>query len=669
MTTNRITSFLLVAFLFLYVDKNQAFSNVFVPPGCVDLTSPSNGAVDVAIDANIVWEQEDDALGYFITVSTTGPTTGDITLNEDVGNQLFYNPPVDLPANTLVYVLIVPYNLDGPADPICDVQFFNTGTGSLADGVTDLVECEGQQNFDGLTDFDLTEKNDEITQGDPDITVFFYPTELDRDNRTNLIVDPENFGNTTNPQEIWYLAQSMTNAIFLVEGSFNLVVEAGVNANNVSVLTLPDTNANGINTFDLTSAYNQITNTTPGLTLQFFEDIDDARNNSITDEIANPTAYDNIANPQELYVRVSNAAGCDEVVRLRLRVGCDFDGATTPVLNSIPPLAVCDDSDGVDRNDVGTFDLERKRNQIPAEIGLAPDVTITFHRTLTAAQNNQSPITGDLTTGPDFLYVRVDGGAQGCNAQITELTLLVIPLPVIVMPSEFILCLNNLPEPLRINAPFGFDGYEWRRVGSNDVIETDSQIAITEGGTYNLTVFQNSPFGPRCEDDMDFEVIPSNVATVTDVDVNDIMDNNTLEVFVEGEGDYEYVLDNPEGTYQDSNFFDNVRPGFRTIYIRDKNGCGLTEYEVAVIGYPRYFTPNADGFHDTWQIKGIDNSIPTDTKIYIFDRFGKFIKQIRTDSPGWDGLVDGRPYPSTDYWFTVELEDGRSFKGHFALKR
>ncbi|NER15981.1 T9SS type B sorting domain-containing protein [Spongiivirga citrea] len=669
MTTNRISAFFLVVFLFFYVEQNQAFSEVFVPPGCVDLTAPINGAVGVAIDTNITWEQEDDALGYRITVSTVTPTAGNIANNVDVGNQLFYDPAADLPANTIIFIQIIPYNLDGPADPACKFQFFSTGTGSVTAGVTDLVECEGQQNFDGLTVFDLTEKNDEISQGDPNIAIFYYLTEQDAIDATNLIVDPENFSNTINPQEIWYRAQDITDPLVFTTGPFNLVVETGVNANNVSVLTLPDTNANGINTFDLTSAYNQITNTTPGLTLQFFEDIDDAQNNSITDEIPNPTAYDNIANPQEVYVRVSNAAGCDEVVRLRLRVGCDFDSATTPVLNSIPPLAVCDDSNGVDRDDIGLFDLERKRNQIYTEIGLAPDVTITFHRTLAEAQNNQNPVTGDLVTGPDFLYVRVDGGSQGCSAQITELTLLVIPLPVIVMPSEFILCLNNLPEPLRINAPFGFDGYEWRRVGDNTVIETDSQIAITEAGMYNLTVFENSPFGPRCEDDMDFEVIASNIATVTDVDVQDIMDNNTLEVFVEGEGDYEYVLDNPEGTYQDSNFFDNVRPGFRTIYIRDKNGCGITEFEVAVIGYPRYFTPNADGFHDTWQIKGIDNSIPTDTKIYIFDRFGKFIKQIRTDSPGWDGLVDGKPYPSTDYWFTVELEDGRNFKGHFALKR
>ena len=294
---------------------------------------------------------------------------------------------------------------------------------------------------------------------------------------------------------------------------------------------------------------------------------------------------------------------------------------------------------------------------------------ISFHATEAQAIANSSPLTGNYTSAPTFIYVRIDGGAQGCNALIETMALIVVPLPVVIMDPEYILCLNYLPEPLRINAPFGFDGYEWRLAGDTAIISTDNTLNVTVAGTYNLTVIENSPYGTSCENDTDFEVVASNLATVVSVDVQDIMKNNTVTVFVEGEGDYEYIIDNPEGTYQDSPTFENVRPGFRTVYIRDKNGCGITPHEVAVIGYPKFFTPNGDGYHDTWQIAGIDNSVPTDTEIYIYDRFGKFIKQIRTDSAGWDGFVDGKMYPSTDYWFNVVLEDGRTFKGHFTLKR
>ncbi|HLF53229.1 T9SS type B sorting domain-containing protein, partial [Flavobacterium sp.] len=60
-------------------------------------------------------------------------------------------------------------------------------------------------------------------------------------------------------------------------------------------------------------------------------------------------------------------------------------------------------------------------------------------------------------------------------------------------------------------------------------------------------------------------------------------------------------------------------------------------------------------------------------KIYIFDRYGKLIKQISpTGTGGWDGTYNGQLMPSSDYWFTVDyLETGvnKVFKAHFSLKR
>uniref|UniRef100_UPI00261457E0 T9SS type B sorting domain-containing protein n=1 Tax=Flavobacterium sp. TaxID=239 RepID=UPI00261457E0 len=65
---------------------------------------------------------------------------------------------------------------------------------------------------------------------------------------------------------------------------------------------------------------------------------------------------------------------------------------------------------------------------------------------------------------------------------------------------------------------------------------------------------------------------------------------------------------------------------------------------------------------------GLDAS----AKIYIFDRFGKLIKQISPISDGWDGTFNGQPLPSTDYWFSVdyiEQSKTKQFKAHFSLKR
>jgi gliding motility-associated-like protein len=105
------------------------------------------------------------------------------------------------------------------------------------------------------------------------------------------------------------------------------------------------------------------------------------------------------------------------------------------------------------------------------------------------------------------------------------------------------------------------------------------------------------------------------------------------------------------------------------VYVNDTNGCGIVSRTISVIGVPKYFTPNNDGVNDFWNVKGINDRFNAKTTIYIFDRYGKLLKQINPAGPGWDGTFIGAPLPSDDYWYTIKLEDGRQTKGHFSLKR
>ncbi|WP_440066869.1 T9SS type B sorting domain-containing protein [Tenacibaculum discolor] len=84
------------------------------------------------------------------------------------------------------------------------------------------------------------------------------------------------------------------------------------------------------------------------------------------------------------------------------------------------------------------------------------------------------------------------------------------------------------------------------------------------------------------------------------------------------------------------------------------------------IDFPKFFTPNGDGFNDTWQVNG---QLQLIKDIFIFNRYGKLLKQLNPTSTGWDGTYNGKIQTSNDYWFTVSLEDGRIFKGHFSLIR
>jgi gliding motility-associated-like protein len=59
----------------------------------------------------------------------------------------------------------------------------------------------------------------------------------------------------------------------------------------------------------------------------------------------------------------------------------------------------------------------------------------------------------------------------------------------------------------------------------------------------------------------------------------------------------------------------------------------------------------------------------TKTTIYIFDRYGKILKQLAPLGNGWDGTFNELLMPASDYWYSIYFEDGRISKGHFTLKR
>ena len=147
-------------------------------------------------------------------------------------------------------------------------------------------------------------------------------------------------------------------------------------------------------------------------------------------------------------------------------------------------------------------------------------------------------------------------------------------------------------------------------------------------------------------------------------------DNNRLEVNVIGAGTYEYRVD--FGTWQSEVLFENVSIGEHIIYVRDRLNCNEIAQREIVIGYPKFFTPNGDGFHDTWNIAGM--TVRSNAKIYIFDRYGKLLKQISPTGEGWDGIYNGAQLPSSDYWFVLDYNDSvtgkiNQFRAHFTLKR
>jgi gliding motility-associated-like protein len=146
--------------------------------------------------------------------------------------------------------------------------------------------------------------------------------------------------------------------------------------------------------------------------------------------------------------------------------------------------------------------------------------------------------------------------------------------------------------------------------------------------------------------------------------------NQVITVSASGTGTFLYRLD--DGPFQESPIFEYVSPGEHSVTVADVTGCSasITRNNILVIGYPKFFTPNNDGYNDFWNVFTLEDKLGS--KIQIFDRYGKLIKEITPNGTGWNGTYNGSPLPATDYWFVVDYpEDGiiKKFRSHFSLKR
>lgn len=370
----------------------------------------------------------------------------------------------------------------------------------------------------------------------------------------------------------------------------------------------------------------------------------------------------------KIFVRAQNNVGCHIITELNLSV------STTAIPASFMlDFVECDNdlNDGDDTNGITTFNFNGATQLILELFPTNQNLEVTYYENITEALSEENPIDAknfrnENSPFSQQIVVRVeDQSNNACLGLGFHVTLNVSKLPEFDLAEQEFLCLNELSNPLTIaiENPQGEYSYEWSDqngtiVSSNSI---SGSIEILAAGIYYVTATSSD----NCDRTKEILIIPSNIASVQNIDVVDDSDNNMIIIQVNGEGNYEYALDNVEGPYQDQNFFENVTAGIHMVFVKDINGCGVSFEEVSVIGYPRFLTPNGDGFNDTWQVEGV--SFQPNSKVLIFDRFGKIIAEIDPSSEGWDGTFNGKLMPQSDYWFLVKLDDGRTRRGHFSL--
>ncbi|MFW2137042.1 T9SS type B sorting domain-containing protein [Chryseobacterium sp. TY4] len=128
------------------------------------------------------------------------------------------------------------------------------------------------------------------------------------------------------------------------------------------------------------------------------------------------------------------------------------------------------------------------------------------------------------------------------------------------------------------------------------------------------------------------------------------------------------------GSWQARNVFYNVPKGLRSFVVRYadnavENGCTSIPKQAYILSINNVITPNGDGVNDVWKVTGLDFYEGKPTTVQIFDRFNKIVfEKSSTNTLMWDGRTNGRPVPSTTYWFIIKLPDANEWRGWIMVK-
>ncbi|WP_196892474.1 T9SS type B sorting domain-containing protein [Aureivirga marina] len=253
----------------------------------------------------------------------------------------------------------------------------------------------------------------------------------------------------------------------------------------VAISTLPnievcDDDSDGFVNFDLTNHVNSVlANYNNGeYTITLFESQIDAQNN--TNPITTNPYINTVINQQTIYTNITNNNTNCYVTDVTF----DLIVNPLPVIPNLDPISLCDD----DNDGFMDFDIHAQTAIIFQTLDSNLH-TITYHETLTDAENNTNAIlNGNYTntSNPQTIYIRVENTDTNCFDTTTfDINVNDSPLFTLFSPQE--LCPGTI---LTLNPDGIFTGnttFEWSDINGN-ILATTQTLDVTDAGNYTLTV-------------------------------------------------------------------------------------------------------------------------------------------------------------------------------------
>ena len=552
------------------------------------------------------------------------------------------------------------YNITMPAvcDDFLDINGNNNANNNDRDGVATFDFSSTEPTIRGLLP----------TSGN--YFIKYYRNRADALAQQNEITNLTNYRNIGYPstQNIWVRVDSdLTNACYGLGPWVTLNVQAKPFAHTVNIPRQCDDNTDGIFNFNTANLESDLLLGQTGVTVTYFDSsnnpLRDSNNNLITSPF--PATFSSTSQTIRAVVTNTTPQACWYDTTIQFIVD------KSPIDYTIPAslTTICDDeTDPALQNGQFDFTTSQAIHDI-VTFNQPSGMVFEYYDENNVLLSTPLPNPLPVTLTKNIKIVVYNPINPTCKITKT-ITFTVNPVPVIELQTSTLVCSNDPTFFVMLNAgitdgtPITNYTYEWYKDGVAIPTATAYTLNVNTEGIYTVKVINSL----GCFRIRTITVIASDAAHFQMPTIMDLSENNTVIINVTGLGNYVFSLDYPNA-YQTINIFTDVAPGVHTVYVKDLDGCGTSSQIINVIGIPKFFTPNADGFNDTWNVLGLTTTKNYNTTIYIFDRYGKLLKELSPISKGWDGTFNGQPLPSDDYWYTIYFEDGRTEKGHFTLKR
>lgn len=224
------------------------------------------------------------------------------------------------------------------------------------------------------------------------------------------------------------------------------------------------------------------------------------------------------------------------------------------------------------------------------------------------------------------------------------------------------ICHNNLILSAHTNDDFIPSNYQWYLNGVAIPNATDSTFSIREGdpeGYYAVRAMNAN----ECLNSFAYHFKYPNYDFDYQIMVND--QDKSMQINFENVQDFTYSVDGIH--YQSSNIFTDLQPDDYTLFIKNNEGCVVKEIGFAIFELYNVFTPNSDGFNDTWWVKGLENY--PGSRVQIFDKMGiqklDYIIPENLDKFEWKG----ENLSSGTYWYLIDISPERKIRGSVTIIR